>query len=654
MEIRLTETHLNRIVFNILNGETNKKKKLSFTEKFEKLIEFHVKYHKGLYNLYGNYSEFEKNKKNYLNNLFPDNHKIIKECRLKFPNNIVNESKSKSQIDDFFMFIKESYLKEINKNILSEQQKPTQPQKQLTPQQVQAAKAKIQASAKKQAEVIYKELLKSLDMDGDKDLKDYDGTNEGGALDAIKKIKNRETLDALNKRIALTKQYPNLKAWLNAEMSDFDSEYGAIWAKLEKMGYAGANRNVLLQFAGQTGVGQLVKAADKGIDFLRTKGIAWFMDGLRSALNSGAGQAVQIFLDSFGVGAIANAAVWGIMVIWDLLNINTQGWGLFLLSVLSLLTVGAMAPVLAPLGKIIGGIKGGLNVVVTKLMSSKFGQTIARWIPKIMNGVSKAASWIGSGVKWLVEKFSLVLPRKWVTAIEGAVEKAIGWVGDIVKNLSKYSGHEASDTVLTSNVARFSDSPAIRQIRQELLDAGFPGVERLLNNPKWASTLSKLDKPTAKLVDDYIHNNIRKYGWAATEQGVCTYMGKSACYAVKKIGISFKLKNAYLKATTKSQSALNTQFNVKTQDEIRNMTKAELDAYRKELGKQTQKVVKDTQKATKAGAKVADYASQTALADVVTNAASQVPNVNPQNLGTGMQIAGDNNQQLVPKPKQTA
>lgn len=646
MEIRLTETNLNRIVFNILNGETNKKKKLSFTEKFEKLIEFHVKYHKGLYNLYGNYSEFEKNKKNYLNNLFSDNHKIIKECRLKFPNNIVNESKSKSQIDDFFMFIKESYLKEINKNILSEQQKPTQPQKQLTPQQIQAAKAKIQANAKKQAEVIYKELLKSLDMDGDKDLKDYDGTNEGGALDAIKKIKNRETLDALNKRIALTKQYPSLKAWLNAEMSDFDSEYGAIWAKLEKMGYAGANRNALLQIAGQTGVGQLVKAADKGIDFLRTKGIAWFMDGLRRALNSGAGQAVQIFLDSFGVGAIANAAIWGIMVIWDLLNINTQGWGLFLLSVLSLLTVGAMAPVLAPLAKIIAPLKGGLSTIITKIMSSKFGQTIAKWLPKIMSGLSKVASWIGSGVKWLVEKFSFVLPKSWVSAIQGAVEKAIGWVGKIVESLSKYSGHEASDTALTSTLGKVAG--------HEKLSKVFPGVEKLLNNPKWAKTLSNLDKPTAKLVDSYIHDNVRKYGWTATEKGICSYMGDAACYAAKKIGISFKLKNAFTKATTKTQSAVGANIGVKTQDEIKNMTKAELDAYRKELGKQTQKVVKDTQKATKAGAKVADYASQTALADVVTNVASQVPNVNPQNLGTGMQIAGNNNQQLPPKPKQTA
>ena len=70
------------------------------------------------------------------------------------------------------------------------QQKP-QPQQQLTTQQIQAAKQKIQAAANKQAQQIFNELLKAFDMDGDKDLRDSDGTNEGLALTAIKKIKNR-------------------------------------------------------------------------------------------------------------------------------------------------------------------------------------------------------------------------------------------------------------------------------------------------------------------------------------------------------------------------------------------------------------------------------------------------------------------------------
>ena len=170
-----------------------------------------------------------------------------------------------------------------NSNIISEQNPPApapkpvqpkvvpakQPVQNLTPQQIQVAKQKIQQVSTKAANSIFQELMKAFDMDGDRVLTDNDGTNEKSAIAAIQKIKNRETLDALNKRIAVTKQYKDLKSWLNAEMSDFDAEYGQIWAKLEKMGYAGANRNALLQYAGTTGVGQLVKSGDKKNDKLR-------------------------------------------------------------------------------------------------------------------------------------------------------------------------------------------------------------------------------------------------------------------------------------------------------------------------------------------------------------------------------------------------
>ena len=52
--------------------------------------------------------------------------------------------------------------------------------------------------------------MKAFDVDGDKDLKDYDGTNETNALKAIKKIKNKETLEynksLLNRKREIAKQ----------------------------------------------------------------------------------------------------------------------------------------------------------------------------------------------------------------------------------------------------------------------------------------------------------------------------------------------------------------------------------------------------------------------------------------------------------------
>jgi len=69
---------------------------------------------------------------------------------------------------------------------------PKQPSQNLTPQQIQAAKQKIQQVSTKAANSIFQELLKAFDMDGDKDLTDWDGTNEKTAVAAIQKIRNRE------------------------------------------------------------------------------------------------------------------------------------------------------------------------------------------------------------------------------------------------------------------------------------------------------------------------------------------------------------------------------------------------------------------------------------------------------------------------------
>lgn len=218
----------------------------------------------------------------------------------------------------------------INSNIISEQKPsvpkqpaPKQPSQNLTPQQIQAAKQKIQQVSTKAANSIFQELLKAFDMDGDKVLTDWDGTNEKTAVAAIQKIRNRETLDALNKRIAMTKQYKDLKSWLNAEMSDFDGEYGQIWAKLEKMGYAGANRNVLLQYAGNTGVGQLVKSADKAIDQLRGMSFEDIMEGIRGIVGGTIGTVGQIIIGSipgFGQGAVA--LLNGLLFGWDMYQIS--------------------------------------------------------------------------------------------------------------------------------------------------------------------------------------------------------------------------------------------------------------------------------------------------------------------------------------------
>ena len=144
----------------------------------------------------------------------------------------------------------------------------------LSPQQIEAqAKAKINAIAQKEAQEIYNSIKSAFDMDGDGDLRDWDGTNESTALKAIRKISSKETLNLLNKLISKQGQYSGLKDWVNDEMSDFDSEYGDIWTKLESLGYSGQNKNILYKIAGYSPVGLVVKGVDKGIDALRSMSI---------------------------------------------------------------------------------------------------------------------------------------------------------------------------------------------------------------------------------------------------------------------------------------------------------------------------------------------------------------------------------------------
>ncbi len=121
----------------------------------------------------------------------------------------------------------------------------------------------------------------------------------------------------------MTKQYKNLKSWLNAEMSDFDSEYGQIWAKLQKMGYDGANYNILLKVAGYTPVGTLIKGADKAIDALRGMSFEDIMEGFRKILSGIGGTIATTILAVTGpIGAGINVLLYGVLSAFDVYQLN--------------------------------------------------------------------------------------------------------------------------------------------------------------------------------------------------------------------------------------------------------------------------------------------------------------------------------------------
>jgi len=347
--VRLNESELFNIVSKVLNNKPIEKRKETFTEKLDNLLEFHIKLHKGLYNVNGDSSELKKKQNDYINNLFPYNHKVIKESRNRFSNKLLTESDD-NYIIEFFGFIRENFINEYGKKTLTEQQNNQQQQQKMT-------------IARQAAIPLAKSLMSAFDGAG---------TNEQLAVQTIKKIKSKDEVYQLDKILKSYKK-GSLKDYINGDMSDFDSkEYREIWAHLGKFGVTGANFNNALAALGK---GDVIGAIGAGWKYLKEKGITWLMDQFRGFLNSGWGQAAQLFLDSFGVGAIGVAAVWGLMTTWDLVNVTAGGWVNFALSAFSLLTAGAMAPVLGPVSNLLKKVTGSLDDILKSLFISKFGQS---------------------------------------------------------------------------------------------------------------------------------------------------------------------------------------------------------------------------------------------------------------------------------------
>lgn len=401
------------------------------------------------------------------------------------------------------------------------------PPAKLTPQQIQAAKQKIQQQATKSANSIFQELMKAFDMDGDRVLTDYDGTNEGLAVAAIKKIKNKETLDALNKRIAATKQFKNLKSWLNAEMSDFDSEYGQIWSKLEKMGYAGANYNILLKVAGYTPVGMLVKGADKAIDALRGMSLEDIMEGFRSLISGVGGTVATTILAVTGpIGAGINVLLYGILTVWDVMLLKKGSdkfsWFSFILDIFSTVLAGfGVAKAFKPAEQVLKQERTIEGFV--KTLSDKF-PTLAEWTKKIAgalgNAVSKISGFVAQGIEWVVGKLpflsKLLAPFKSManTAVEYGKMIAQKFAGSVSANV-KYA---AAYTVATIE-------DIVKRFGKLALDKVMVALESKLG----AKLAGKFDKKIFDKIKNYSLSTAKGYSVGQIRPMFCKVQNSVDC-----------------------------------------------------------------------------------------------------------------------------
>lgn len=371
-----------------------------------------------------------------------------------------------------------------NSSTISEQNppapQPKQPaQQKLTPQQIAAAKAKIQAQSKKAAEAIFQELKKAMDIDGDNVFNDYDGTNEAAVVTAIKKIKNKEILDYLNQRVKQTKQYGSLKLWINDELSDFDSEYGEIWKKLESLGYAGANYSALLKFAGVaadvTGVRAVMDVGEGIVQLFRDpiSGFKQIIDAIRNFLGGVVGGAITTILDFTGIGKVVTSIGWGLLLVGDVIISSIEGiarWPEIILGIITIATTGAVGSAVGKVLKPLMGKGSTVGAIIQKLSKFSWFKNLSAWISK---GLSKITGLVSSGLKWLVSQ------GWWKKYIASST------VGKLVTTaISKVNQYITSFTQSLATVggagSKYSASVAGQQLRKKAINKGGQEIKKKL------------------------------------------------------------------------------------------------------------------------------------------------------------------------------
>ena len=185
---------------------------------------------------------------------------------------------------------------------------------------------------------------------------------------------------------------------------------------------------------------KVTDALSYAVNWIKEKGISGIMEGLRGALMSGIGTAIQIALSFTGVGAIANEIAWGIMTLYDGYQVFFNGGGgkyilNLIIDIICLLTAGTLGKAL---GKFLGGTVIGTGA---KAVSSAMGKFISGGLGKILkpivsvlaSGASKFASFLGKASTFMAEKMGIKWAAKAITGIKGFFD-------DVAKGMAEAFG----------------------------------------------------------------------------------------------------------------------------------------------------------------------------------------------------------------------
>lgn len=203
--------------------------------------------------------------------------------------------------------------------------------------------------------------------------------------------------------------------------------------------------------------GVFSKIGDKissGFTFLKEKGISWFFEQLRTALQSWGGAAVQTFLATFGSavgGNVILVIVWGTMLAYDIYR-GIQGewdWANLLIDLIAVITTGPGAKVIGSLFSRLGimGKNLPLGEILRRISTSKLGSWFSNVIKVVISGVSKIAGYVSQGIKWLGSKLNIKSLDKVSTQITSKLSEITSEIATTSSKVSKPVSGKVSNFV---------------------------------------------------------------------------------------------------------------------------------------------------------------------------------------------------------------
>lgn len=201
----------------------------------------------------------------------------------------------------------------------------------------------------------------------------------------------------------------------------------------------------------------------QAVNYVKEKGIGTVFEGLRNALMSGVGTAIQIALSFTGVGAIANEIAWGIMTLYDAYQyfVNKVSGSLsnLIIDLVCLLTAGS-------LGKVLKGFVGkaytSIQQFFTAFINSGGGKYIKPVLNKLKNGASSVSSFLSSSSEFMKTKMGI----GWASNL---INKVVEFFKGIAEKIGTFIGSKTAGTVLRAGITLSNkfEAAALTQLAQK-------------------------------------------------------------------------------------------------------------------------------------------------------------------------------------------